>query len=547
MLLPALLGLAASLQDPPEDPQLTQADLASFAKVAALEFTGEELEAMLRSARQRLGTYRSLRERPIENSDPPATVFSPFLPGMESRAKVYAPIQEPLPAAVLPQDLSELYWADIPTLAALVRSRQLSCVQLAELFLDRLETLDGHLHCVISLRREQALTQAAQLDRELDQGRWRGLLHGIPWGAKDLLATRDSRTTWGAQPYREQVLDLDATVVERLEAAGAVLVAKLTLGALAMGDRWYGGRTRTPWDPSRGSSGSSAGSAAAVAAGGVPFAIGSETLGSIVSPSVQCGSNALRPTFGRVSRHGAMTLCWSMDKLGPMARSAVDLAIVFDAVQGPDGRDPSVRPVPFVWPGPTRVDGLRVGYPKGAFGEEPLKHRTLLELLELGVELSEVELPHFDFGVVALILAVEAASAFDDFTRDGLDDHLVDQGTGAWPNFFRSARMIPAVEFLRAQRVRGLLMREMDQAMGQVDVLVHPPYAAGILGITNLTGHPTFVAPAGFEDHDGAPVPQVICFTGQLDDDARLLVLAATWQRATGYEEKRPAMEWLSK
>lgn len=549
MVTPLLLVLPLAVQDPPASgDELTTDELAAFARVARLEFTDVELEQMLTSVRSRQRALAALRATPLENGDPPATVFDPFLPGMESRAVVYEPGLLPVPRVERPDDLRELYWADVVTLAELVRTRQVSCVELATLFLDRLESLDRHLHCVITLRREEALARARELDAELEEGSWRGLLHGIPWGAKDLLATRDSRTTWGAQPYREQVLDLDAAVVERLREAGAVLVAKLTLGALAMGDRWYGERTRTPWDPERGSSGSSAGSAAAVSAGGVPFAIGSETLGSIVSPALRCGTTALRPTFGRVSRHGAMTLCWTMDKLGPMTRSATDLAIVFNAIQGPDGRDPSVRDVPFVWPGPTDLEGLRVGYPSGAFGDEPLEHPTLRELAALGLELREVEVPETDHGAVMVILAAESACAFDDFTREGLDDELVEQGSRAWPNFFRAARAIPAVEFLRAQRVRVKLSRAMHAALAEVDVLVHPPYHGALLGVTNLTGHPTVVAPSSFEeDEDGGRRPRVVCFTGQLDDEARLLLVADAWQRATPHEDERPPMDWLER
>lgn len=541
-ILPWLLLTSAIAQDPAQDPaqELTVADLVSAGRVAGLEYTPEELDTMLDGAKRNLFAYRALRSAELDNGTPPATVFQPFLPDMESRAVHYMPGMQPLHMARRPADLSELYFASIPHLAELVRTKQVSCVELAELFCDRVEALDEHLFLSVTLMREQALARAALLDEELANGKWRGFLHGIPWGAKDLLATRGVRTTWGAQPYREQVIDLDATVVEKLDAAGANLVCKLTLGALAMGDVWYGGTTRNPWDPEEGSSGSSAGSASAVASGALPFAIGSETLGSIVSPSVRCGATALRPTFGRVSRHGAMTLCWSMDKLGPFARSAVDLALVFGAIEGPDGRDPSVREVPWVWPGPKNVDGMKIGYPKGAFKEDAA---ILEELRGLGCEVVEVEVPRFPFSHVLLILAVEAASAFDDFTRAGLDDQLVAQDPSAWPNFFRTARTIPAVEFLRAQRLRTGLMRDMDAMMSEIDVLVHPPYAASLLGITNLTGHPTFVAPCSMSVDGGTP--QVVSFTGQLDDDARLLVLAAAWQRNTPYENQRPAMEWL--
>lgn len=545
MLSPALLVILAAGQDPPSpDPAV---DLAEAARVASLAFTGPELEMMLADVRQRQEVFRSLRQAPVSNGDGPATVFNPFLPGMESRARSYrvmAPLG-PMPMASV--DPARLYWLDIPALSQLIEGRHITCVEVAEIFLDRLEAVDEHLHCVISLRRDQALARAAELDKELDLGQWRGPLHGIPWGAKDLLATRDSRTTWGAQPYREQVLDLDATVVQRLDEAGAVLIAKLSLGALAMGDRWFGERTRTPWDTEQGSSGSSAGSAAAVAAGALPFTIGSETLGSIVSPSVQCGTTALRPTFGRVPRHGAMTLCWSMDKLGPMARSATDLALVMTVIQGPDGHDPSVRDVPFAWAGRLELRGLRVGYPRGAFGDQPLEDGTLAELASHGVELVAVDLPVFDFGAVLLILAVEAASAFDDFTLSGMDDELVAQGRNAWPNFFRSARLIPGVEFLRAQRLRTQLMRDMHTSMAEVDFLVHPPFAAGILGMTNLTGHPTLILPCGEPDPEGPAAPRMICFTGQLDDDARLLGLGTAWQLATSHEEQRPPMEWLAR
>jgi len=542
LAVPCVAALALQEAARPAAPALSAADLAAFARVAGLELSESELEGMLPAANERLAVFAELRALPLANGDPPATVFSPLLPGVPERALHLPAAELVLPNAERPADLEELAFASLPTLAALVKTRQVTCAELCELALARLERYDPLLFCVITPLPERARARAAELDRELEHGAWRGPLHGIPWGAKDLLAARGARTTWGAKPYEEQVLDLDAAVVERLDAAGAVLVAKLSLGALAMGDVWFGATTRNPWDPQRGSSGSSAGSASAVAAGLVPFAIGSETLGSLVSPSTRCGVSSLRPTFGRVSRYGAMTLCWSMDKLGPMARSAEDCALVLDAIQGADPRDPATIERPFAWPGPVSVAGWRVGYPVGAFGERPLEDPSLAELADLGVELVPVEIPEFSFGIVGLVLAVEAATAFDDFTRGGLDDLLVRQTPDAWPNFFRSARAIPAVEYLRAQRARTKLMLQMDQLMAKVDVLVHPPFAANLLGITNLTGHPTFVCPSGFRERDGVRTPSGLCFTGRLFDEGRLLALAARWQAATPYEDEHPSL-----
>lgn len=533
------LALASPQDEEGEDAGLPGvADLEASLRLSGLEFTAEEMEAMLGAALWRLRGYDELRSVPLDNGDLPAVTFSPLMPGVQERSLLEEGVELFLPEVERPADLEELAFADLATLASLVRARKVSCLELTELFLRRLDRHDPTLHCVITALPERAREQARALDAELAEGGWRGPLHGIPWGAKDLLATTGAPTTWGAAPYREQVLDLDATVVQRLDQAGAVLIAKLTLGSLAMGDVWFGETTRNPWNPEAGSSGSSAGSASAVTAGLVPFAIGSETLGSIVSPSVRCGASSLRPTFGRISRHGAMTLCWSLDKLGPMARSAADCALVLSAIHGSDGLDPSVIDRPFVWPVSSPLEGMRVGYPRGAFGGDPLEEATLVELAELGVELVEIEIPEYAGSVLTLILAVEAATAFDEFTRTDLDDELVRQSPDAWPNFFRSARPITAVEFLRAQRARVHLMREFGQVFSDVDVLVHPPFAAGLLGLTNLTGHPTFVCPAALPEEGQAPGS--VCFTGHLFDESRLLALVAAWQSATPYEDVHP-------
>jgi Asp-tRNA(Asn)/Glu-tRNA(Gln) amidotransferase A subunit family amidase len=387
----------------------------------------------------------------------------------------------------------------------------------------------------VTLLPERARAQAAALDAELEQGQWRGPLHGIPWGAKDLLAVRGAPTTWGAAPYADQVLDVDADVVARLDAAGAVLVAKLSLGALAWGDVWFGGTTRNPWNPEQGSSGSSAGPASAVAAGCVPFAIGSETCGSILSPSARCGNSSLRPTFGRVGRHGAMALSWAMDKLGPLCRSLDDAALVFGAIQGRDARDEESVDVPWSDPGPADVAGLRVGFAPGFLGGEDAELEFLAELEGLGVELVERTLPELPSRDLFFVLSAEAATAFDELTRSGRDDELTRQVADAWPNVFRQSRLIPAVEYLRAARLRRGLVEEVERVFGDVDVLVHRPTEH--LVTFNLTGHPSCIAPWSLRE-DGTP--RAVAFTAGLYEDARLLAVASAWQRATQYHLAHP-------
>jgi len=413
------------------------------------------------------------------------------------------------------------------------------------MYLDRLKRHGPTLECVVTLTEERALRQARRADQEMAMGRYRGPLHGIPWGAKDLLAVRGYPTTWGARPYEDQVIESDAEVVSRLDQAGAVLVAKLTLGALAMGDVWFGGRTRNPWNLEQGSSGSSAGSAAATAAGLVGFSIGSETLGSIVSPSTRCGATGLRPTFGRVSRAGAMALSWSMDKLGPICRTVEDCALVLEAIHGADGVDPTARTVPFNWDAGKLLSGIRIGYYRRAFQEGTSRTRDLdlraLEALRgLGVEPVLVELPgEFPTGALRIILNAESAAAFDDLTRSGRDGLLVRQDPGAWPNLFRQARMIPAVEFIQANRVRTMIMGALDSALEGVDVFLAPSFWGDLLLMTNLTGHPVVVVPSGF-DEEGNPVS--VSFVGSLWGEGDLLRVAKAWQDATGHHLRRPPL-----
>ncbi|MCB9898338.1 MAG: amidase [Planctomycetes bacterium] len=513
--------------------------MRAASKVIGLDLTDDELSLLLGGVTQDRAGYEVLRRTALDNALAPAVTFSPYVAGVARRVTVAVGEAHPVPDAKRPDDLGSLAFADLDTLSTLVRTRQVSCVELAELSLARLARLDPTLHCVITLTRDRALAQAKALDAELAAGHWRGPLHGIPWGAKDLLATKGVRTTWGCKAYEDQLLDVDAAVVQRLDEAGAVLVAKLSLGALAWGDEWFGGTTRNPWNPEQGSSGSSAGPASAVAAGCVPFAIGSETLGSIVSPSARCGDSSLRPTFGRVSRRGAMALSWTMDKLGPMCRSARDCALVFAAIAGEDPLDETTRGPRFV--APPRVDPktYRVGIDEAAFRGFDAETKVIEDLAQMGVQLVPVAMPDFPLEALLVVLSAEAAEAFDELTLDGRDDLLVRQVEQAWPNVFRQARFVPAVEYLRAQRVRRQLMLAMDALFADVDLFVSPANGGASLAITNLTGHPCVVMPCGLRE-DGTP--RSIVFTGRLDDEARLLAFADAWQRATGYHLVHPEL-----
>lgn len=536
-LLPGILWARA------QEGPITAEVLAEAEKIAGLTFTADERALMLEDLNERLEHFAALRELSIPNSVPPALRFDAVLPGSgpppgRDGFRPSRPVGLSSPASA--EDVA--FWP-VTHLSELIRTRRLSSVQLTEMYLDRLRRHGPALECVVTLTEELALEQARRADEELRHGRYLSRLHGIPWGAKDLLSARGYPTTWGAEPYRDQRIDEDATVVQRLGEAGAVLVAKLTLGALASGDVWFGGRTRNPWDLEQGSSGSSAGSAAATVAGLVGFAIGSETLGSIVSPSTRCGASGLRPTFGRVSRHGAMTLSWSMDKLGPICRSVEDCALVLNAIQGADGRDPTARDVALDWNPERPLSELRVGYLQGAFGDEESRtiefDRAALEVVrDLGVDPVPVELPgDFPLDAIRFILNAESAAAFDDLTRSGRDDLLVRQTANAWPNRFRQARMIPAVEYIQANRVRTMIMHALAGALEGIDVFVTPSYGDGVLLMTNLTGHPTVVVPSGFTE-EGRPVS--ISFVGNLWRDAEALLLAKAYQDATGWHERRP-------
>ncbi|MBT8335051.1 MAG: amidase, partial [Gemmatimonadetes bacterium] len=447
------------------------------------------------------------------------------------------------PSEVRPGSLEEVAFWPVTRLSELIRSRQVSSEELTRMYLDRLERHGPRLEAVITLTRERALRQARERDREVARGEIRGPLHGIPWGAKDLLSVAGYPTTWGAQPYREAMLERDASVVARLDEAGAVLVAKLTLGALAQGDYWFGGRTRNPWNLAQGSSGSSAGSSAATVAGLVGFSIGSETLGSIVSPSTRTGATGLRPTFGRVSRAGAMALSWTMDKLGPICRSVEDCALVFAAIHGADGRDPTARTVPFDWDPRRSLGDLRVGYIASAFegdDADPADAAVLDVMRAEGVEPIPFELPDaYPLGALRVILSAEAAAAFDDLTRSGRDDELVRQTAGSWPNTLRTARFIPAVEYIQANRVRSMVMGALDAAFEGFDVVLTPSFAPNVLLMTNLTGHPVTVLPHSFAE-DGTP--RSFSFLGRLWGDDACLRVAHAYQQATETHRRVPPL-----
>ena len=523
---------------------LTPDEVATAARVLALDFLDrEEIEQMLPDLEETRAALDTLGHAGLNNALSPALLFDPFggVSPLDRATPRTSRVAAPPPDTVRPPaNRADLAWYTVEQLASLIYHRHVTSRELTDLFLDRLATHDPTLHCVITRTAAGAREQADRMDRELEAGKYRGPLHGIHYGAKDLLATRDHPTTWGARPYREQRIDTDAAVIEQLREAGAVLCAKLTLGALAWGDVWYADTTRNPWRPSTGSSGSSAGSASAVAAGLLPFAIGTETLGSIVSPSTVCGTTGLRPTYGRVSRYGAMALSWTMDKIGPITRSAGDAALVLAAISADDPRDAHKLAPPFTYPGPAPAR-KRLGYLRADFAANYTFHDndsvTLATLRRLGYELVPVELPPApDIGFV---LSVEAAAAFEELTRSGRDDELTRQVRNAWPNVLRAAHFVPAVAYVQANRQRRRLMEQMRDLFrdNDIDVYVNPSWNSRSLFITNLTGQPSLTVPNGFGP-EGTPTS--ITFTGRLLGEAALTEVGRAYQSATGWDERRP-------
>ncbi len=523
---------------------ITTNDAHRAAALFSLDFSDAEIKMLRPGLEAQRRNYEAMRQLPLSNGIPPALQFNPLPVGfkLETTRKKFRPA--PLPKIKRPQNLDDLAFYSIAELAALIKSRQLTSVELTEFYLERLKRIGPKLECVVTLTETLALQQAQRADREIAAGKWRGPLHGIPYGAKDLLATKDIATTWGAAPYTNQVFDFDATVIQRLEAAGAVLTAKTTMGELAMGETWFGGVTRNPWNLKQGSSGSSAGSAAGTAAGLFAFGIGTETYGSILSPASRCGVTGLRPTYGRVSRAGAMTLSWSMDKIGPICRTVEDCALVLNAIQGPDNVDQTVRDVPFNYDARLDVKKLRVGYLQTLFETKQGDGRqnddaALAVLRQLGVNLQPVQFPEYSLGNISFLLSTEAAAAFDELTLSGQDDWLRQQTVDAWPNTFRERRFVPAVEYLRAQRIRWLLIQDMAKAFAPFDAIIAPSGAGLTVLLGNLTGHPCVVVPNGFTS---AGTPTSIYFLGKLFGEAELLSLAKNYQDATDHHRQHPKL-----
>ena len=522
--------------------------------IAGLSFARDEQERIVKSLngeRSPLQAFDTLRAANLGNSTQSALVFNPVPPGKtlpsERRPLKRQDLEVPMPATD-----EELAFLPVTHLARLVETRQIKPTELTELYFARLKQYDPKLHCVITLTEELARRQATRADEELATGTYRGPLHGIPWGAKDLLAVRGIKTTWGASPYKDQVINTDATAYTRLTEAGAILIAKLSMGSLASGDRWFGGRTRNPWNTRQGSGGSSAGPGSATAAGLVGFAIGTETRGSIISPSARNGITGLRPTFGRVSRYGAMALSWTMDKLGPMCRSAEDCALVFDAICGPDGKDNTIIDVPFNWDATADVTKLRVGYLSSAFegaiiedpenpdraeGERQTRQNNqaaLQTIRSLGVKVTRFELPDVPTEAIGFILGTEAAAAFDGPTRIAQLNLMKEPPEESrWPDRFRASRFVPAVEYIQANRLRMRVMQEVDEAMSDLDLFI-----GSNLGVTNLTGHPEISMPSGF--FQGSPTS--LRLTGKLFGEPEILLLAHAFQGKTDHHLKHPTL-----
>jgi Asp-tRNA(Asn)/Glu-tRNA(Gln) amidotransferase A subunit family amidase len=594
-LLPGVLWAMAD-----EKGKVTREMIDHAAAIADVHILDEYKDIMLDSLTEYTKDYEAIYALKIPNQVAPAIIFDPVPPGMKlptQRQPMKISVGPSVHANGAPKNLEDVAFYSVRQLAELVRSRKVSSGALTEMYLGRLKRYDPALKFVITLVEDRAQAKAKEADREIAAGKYRGPLHGLPWGAKDLLSVKGYRTTWGAGGFENQTIDEDATVVQRLDAAGAVLVAKLTLGALAQGDKWFGGMTRNPWNTKQGSSGSSAGSASATAAGCVAFAIGSETLGSIASPSTRCGTTGLRPTFGLVPRTGAMALSWTMDKLGPICRAVEDCAIVLNTIYGPDGHDRSVKQAAFNWDAALDWRKLRVGYLAKDFElppfnqpeppkeekditpeemkkrEEDRANRLLFrarreydkkfddaaleKLRKMGVNLIPLELPKFPYQAMRPILVAEAAAAFDDLTRSGRDKLLTSQTPDDWPNTFRIARFIPAVEYIQANRARMMAIEALAKVFEQVDVIVAPTGSTQLV-VTNLTGHPAVILPNGFRGDD-APKPRVresgelepggpgtpvsLTFLGKLYGEEKLLAFAKAYQDSTDFHLKHPRIE----
>ena len=551
---------------PAVGPEVSAATFAEAEKLMQFPLTDADRAMAAASWRKTLAAVYERRTGPkkltLEASVSPATRWDPLLPGLHSAADRDRFVRTGTPVASLPSKDADIAFAPVTKLSRWIETRQLSSERLTRIYLDRLEKFNGTLRCAITITRDLAMRQAKQADEEIAQGKYRGPLHGIPWGGKDLLDTAGIPTTYGAEPYRNCVPTEDAEVVKRLHAAGAVLVAKLSLGALALNDIWFGGQTMNPWLLEEGASGSSAGPGAATAAGLVGFSIGSETGGSIVSPSMRCGVTGLRPTYGRVPRTGAMTLCWSLDKLGPMTRGVEDGLLVLQAISGPDARDTASVPSHLDFDANASVKGLRVGYFPGWMNERPateVDRAALAMVKSLGMVPVEVSIPDWPYDSLNLILFAEGAAAFEELTLSGGLSELKAQVPDAWPNLFRQARFLSAVDFVQADRMRRKVANEMARVFSEVDLLLVPSLRDEILVITNNTGHPSLTLRAGFVEvtkarSDWAPdpnhplptfamprrVPHGVTLIGRLFDEGTLGTVGIALERAFAVASERP-------
>jgi Asp-tRNA(Asn)/Glu-tRNA(Gln) amidotransferase A subunit family amidase len=517
-------------------------DIKHAAKLIDMSFTDKEINMMYPDLKDNLIEYKKMHQLKLDNSVGMSLVQL-ISPAPQNPQKTISWTYDK--SIKRPSNLNDLAFYNIKQLGSLLRNRSITSVELTNFFMQRLKKFSDTLHCVVSFTEEIAMQQAKQADVLFSKGIDKGPLQGIPYGLKDLFSIKGTKTTWGAEPYKNQTINEDAYVYIRLKEAGAVLLAKFTLGALAMGDYWYGGRTRNPWNLEKGSSGSSAGSASATVAGLVPFAIGTETHGSIISPSHTCGATGLRPTFGSVSRTGAMALSWSLDKIGPICRSAEDAATVFAFIHGTDGLDDCAVNEAFNYIPTKDVKKLRIAYAKNHFDKldtAAQEWKVINQLKKLGLNIREMNFPDsevYQFDMIGMVIGAEAAAAFDEFTRTELDDQMTRQGRFDWPNYFKTARTIPAVEYINTNRHRALLMKKINATMKDYDVVITPSFEGKQLSITNLTGHPALCMPIGLNKQK---TPNSITFLANLYQEEDLLLLGKFFQDHTDYDDLHPSM-----
>ncbi|WP_335639557.1 amidase [Maribacter arcticus] len=523
--------------------EFSKKDVVRSQKLLGLDFDKKYIDTLYPYLKRNKEGFDSLRKYTLDNDVFPAIQFNPLPPNFSPKPQAGFPDWEIPENVQLPEKEADLAFYSIPQLASLIKNKKISSLKLTEFFIERLKKYNPVLQCTITITEQMALDQAKKLDAELATGNYRGILHGIPYGVKDLMAVEGYKTTWGAEPYRNQQIEMTATVVEKLQNAGGVLIAKLVSGSLARGDVWFDGKTKNPWDTEQGATGSSAGSGSATSAGLVPFALGTETLGSITSPSTRNGITGLRPTYGRVSRHGVMSLSWSMDKVGPMARSAEDCAIVYSIITGKDSKDGTTTDYPDGFEPKKDYKSLRVAYLKKDIEKDTSLSKANLEkaletFKKMGITLNEVELPEdVPYSSFDVILRAEAGAFFDDLVRSRNVDKMVEQDQSSRANSLRQARFIPAVEYLQANRHRQVLIEKMEVIMKDYDILISPTFGNRQLIITNLTGHPVISIPTGL---DKEKHPTSITLVGNLYDEASILLLAKAFQENTDFDEMHP-------